>query len=546
MALVQIGAPAIEPLVAALGSKSKSVRNEAGDTLDDLGWKPDHGEAGAAYWATKGRWGECVKIGAPAVQPLVASLEDRAKATRLGAANAHRQIGDANAALALVNSLKDMDGDVRAIAVDALDRVRDPRAVPPLVDALGYREIEVRNAAGNALIRLGAPAVYPLVAVLGNEQVRKAAVGALVSIGVPAVEALATALNAGDWGTRVAAVDALVQIGDPSAVEPLMVTLNDADWATRKIAAEALGKLGDPRAVDPLAAAQKDANKDVRKAAAEALGKLGDARAVEPLAAAQKDANKDVRKVAAEALGKLGDPSAVEPLAGALKDADRDVRKVAVEALGKLGDPRAVDPLVEILDDPNDPDSHDTLRRAACGALGELGALGVPRLIEALSDWRQPVRLAAVRALASAGDQRAVQPFVATLMDSDLEVRRAAVEALDTLGWIPDSSQSAASYWIVKGEWDRCMQVGSPALEPLLEGLTKQYSWSERKRAARCLVEIYQAGGLDAPALAAILRRRERITRRHEDYHHDRVEGCWTTTHSDFDVDEGVGVEFPI
>jgi hypothetical protein len=45
--------------------------------LDGLGWWPDRAEAGAAYWAAKGEWDKCVKIGAPAVLPLIAAFEDQ-------------------------------------------------------------------------------------------------------------------------------------------------------------------------------------------------------------------------------------------------------------------------------------------------------------------------------------------------------------------------------------------------------------------------------------------------------------------------------------
>ena len=55
----------------------------------------------------------------------------------------------------------------------------------------------------------------------------------------------------------------------------------------------------------------------VRVAAAQALGQIGDARVLEPLAAALKDSEWIVRDAAAKALEKIGAP-AVEPLAAAL------------------------------------------------------------------------------------------------------------------------------------------------------------------------------------------------------------------------------------
>jgi HEAT repeat protein len=81
-ALVKIGTPAVLPLIAVL----KIGNTTAANLLDRLGWQPDKGEAGAAYWIAKQRWDKCVEIGASAVESLIAALSDQDPSNRMAAA----------------------------------------------------------------------------------------------------------------------------------------------------------------------------------------------------------------------------------------------------------------------------------------------------------------------------------------------------------------------------------------------------------------------------------------------------------------------------
>ena len=88
-ALGKIGnAHAVELLIAALKESSKYVRLAAAEALDRLGWQPGQDEDGARYWVMKQEWDRCTTVGAPAVQPLIAALSDGSKPVRQGAAQA--------------------------------------------------------------------------------------------------------------------------------------------------------------------------------------------------------------------------------------------------------------------------------------------------------------------------------------------------------------------------------------------------------------------------------------------------------------------------
>jgi HEAT repeat protein len=274
-ALVKIGAPAVEPLIAALKDGDFDVRKAAAGALGEIGWKPDKGEAGALYLIARGKWDECVKIGAPAVEPLIAAL-------------------------------KDGNSDVRKAAAEALGKI----GWKPDKSEAGAHYL-IAQGKWDECVKIGAPAVEPLIAALkdGDSDVRNAAAGALGKIGWKPDKSEAGAhylIAQGKW-------DECVKIGAP-AVEPLIAALKGRDSDVRP-AAGALAKIGAP-AVEPLIAALKDPNSDVRKAAAGALGVIGDARAVRPLIAALEGSG--MRQAAVNALVRLNNE-------GRLGDAERSL-----------------------------------------------------------------------------------------------------------------------------------------------------------------------------------------------------------------------------
>jgi HEAT repeat protein len=147
----------------------------------------------------------------------------------------------------LIACLKHPHQAVPARAAAMLGRIRDPRAVEPLVAMLGERSgARSSAAAAKALGEIGdARAVAPLVA----------------------------ALNDGLSETRMEAASALGKLGDPRTVQPLCRALNDDVGFVREQVVEALDKLGYFRAAQPPIAALRSRHEDVRAAAARLVPK---------------------------------------------------------------------------------------------------------------------------------------------------------------------------------------------------------------------------------------------------------------------------------
>ncbi|MFQ6078745.1 MAG: HEAT repeat domain-containing protein [Thermodesulfobacteriota bacterium] len=157
-----------------------------------------------------------VRIGKPAVEPLIAALKDEDSYIRGYAAEALGEIGDPRAVEPLIAALEDKDPSVSEKVAWALGEIKDRRAVEPLIGALHHEQLWVRRTTA----------------------------------------------------------EAMGKIGDRRAVEALIAAMRDEEALVRLYATEALGEIRDHRVVEPLIAALKDENWDVRRGAAEALRKI--------------------------------------------------------------------------------------------------------------------------------------------------------------------------------------------------------------------------------------------------------------------------------
>jgi len=146
------------------------------------------------------------------------------------------------------------------------------------------------------------------------------------------IESLIDRLNDRNASVRQAAVEALGETRDPSAVEHLIPVLSDANESIRLATVVALGKIGDSRAVEHLVSVLADSNESIRQAAVEALGQIGDLRAVEYLTSLANDPNESIREAVVEALGKISAPQSSESRPS-VKSAESKRIEVAIRAL---------------------------------------------------------------------------------------------------------------------------------------------------------------------------------------------------------------------
>ena len=159
---------------------------------------------------------------------------------------------------------------------------------------------------------------------------------------------------------------------DARAVPHLIELLHDPAWEVREHTVNALGEIGHPSAVPHLIALlQEDLFTSVRFHAASALGKIKDPSAIPALVDTLRDplARAELRWNAAEALGEIGHEKIVPHLVKALEDSNTYVRGRAAVALGRIGHEAAIPHLIKMLEDPA---SSETLNaEAALVTLGQ-------------------------------------------------------------------------------------------------------------------------------------------------------------------------------
>jgi HEAT repeat protein len=161
----------------------------------------------------------------------------------------------------------------------------------------------------------------------------------------------------------------------------------------------------------------------------------------------------EVQTTAAEALGRIG-PAATRPLVAALKTRNRTLRLGIISALAEIGDPEARWALETMT-----RDTSNEIRWQACIALGEVG------------------------------DISSVPVLKASLRDQDKYVRYASALSILKTGYTPANDNDWAWYYAGMQEWEKLVELGSPALLSIINLLSDSDAWV-RQKAVRALGAI--------------------------------------------------------
>jgi len=295
---------------------------------------------------------------------------------------------------------------------------------------------------------------------------------ACAEIGQAAVPVLLEALK--DPGLCPGAIEALGEIGDPSAGWPLLELTRDPKYKIRVMKALLKWK---ENVLPLMFSALKEDDAHIRRVALNILDllpwrptqneigarywalkhnwekciQLGQA-AVPTLVDMLKENDKQIQKEVINALGGIADETALLGLLALLQKPDEEVRKTVLEALGNFKQPEAVAALINHLAD---------------------SAL-VPTVVTALSKIGKP----------------AVGALIQMLSNSDRKMRARAAETLASLGWIPDSDTNRSLYWIARQDWQKCVEVGIGAVDLLLGELNDEETCID---AAQALIQIGDA-----------------------------------------------------
>jgi HEAT repeat protein len=359
-------------------------------------------------------------------------------------------------------------------------------AVTWLADARCYAE------ADNALFLLGVAAIPALLRGAASDELETAAacldlLGRLSpeAVTAEARRALSGALSSPSPDSVRAALGALTRVGDADCMPALVRLLDD----------ESLVSSVEPALV---AISQRNPERALSFVQLGSLqGSLSHATAVVIAALAPR--------------GKLGSLDASELtafLVSLLMSTSHEQRRMALVALAELGMGEALDAVRFAL-----ADEEQAVRVEAVRALGRLkgkdqSIVGVPALLEVVSEARDPVLLlAALRALGESSDPRALSVLGPLVRSIDARVAVAAVEALSRhadprrLSSLFDGLHHAESE-VVKAAMLAIAAEPDPRVIVHLGACLDQSTWDVRRLAADLL------GRAPSEASAALLRAR--------------------------------------
>jgi HEAT repeat protein len=369
--LSKIGdAQAFDPLLELIGSESAAVRQAAIGALNSLG--------------------------APQASERVKSLlDDENPYIRESAVRIAGYFGYRDCASQILDRCQDENEQVRSAAIESLPFFDDDRTVTRLTAALSSETPKVRAAAARAMAHID-----------------KAS----------AVSSLLEAIKDEDAWVRYFAARSL---GSQKALEGIsqltqLVQL-DKIKHVRIAALDALGQIGGEEAAAVAAAALDSGDKDLALPALAALGKNRHSNALPPLIAATRSPDVSIRTSALAALGVRGGDEVIAPLQWAAMNEDPAIFRKAITILGELATPEAIAGLIDLVADP--------LRREAC-IVALAKAHRVEQVATGLSHQNSDVRGGVVEALARMKRERASALLKNALQDNVASVRLAAASAL--------------------------------------------------------------------------------------------------------------------
>ncbi|MDD5436422.1 MAG: HEAT repeat domain-containing protein, partial [Candidatus Omnitrophica bacterium] len=185
---------AIQPLVDLLGRDDRELSEAAANAIYKISDKQDvmllikvlrYINSFARTDVEK----TLVKIGQPAVLPLIEVLKCDDRFVCQSAIEVLGKIGDRQAVKPIIPALKNTEWTIRQASAISLGQIGDKEAIPALTEALKDKEEHVRESAAEALGNIGGKeAIMALVDVSEDEDkdVRKAVAEAIIKINAPA------------------------------------------------------------------------------------------------------------------------------------------------------------------------------------------------------------------------------------------------------------------------------------------------------------------------------------------------------------------------
>lgn len=184
----------------------------------------------------------------------------------------------------------------------------------------------------------------------------------------------------------------------------------------------------------------------------------------------------------------LGTPT-IKTIISAFQDTESQWKiRALAETLGQLEEKRAVKLLIKTLQETDDTITKRCLVRIL-GRLRDQRAIPLLQvLLEKTNDYW--IKLNIIQALGQIGTEQATYILETTLQrETDFWIRTDVARVLFRLNWKPGHDDTASIYWISKGDWNKLIELGTLAVDPLFSALKERNPWV-RKNAIETLKKL--------------------------------------------------------
>lgn len=386
-----------------------------------------------------------VRRDAKAVRPLTRMLRDSDPDVAQAVARALGSIANQPATRALQRALRNTRGTNQLAVCEGLFRCAEALAIE------GSRDVAIEIY--DQLRSLPAP-----------HQVRGGALrGAILTRGKDGVALLREHLRSEDYILFSAACQTALQMPGAQVTQALAAALEDLPADNQILVIRTLGKRADPAALPALFSLAKTGEKSVRLAAIRAMPQIGDASAVPVLVELLADADRQISQTAQESLaalpGKQTDAAvmamvdsreasrqstaielmgrrrmtaATGALLKAARGADREVRPAAIKMVGELGGPDQLPALLDLLTrlkESRDLSAAEQAISAVCVKADEPQSC-TAKLLAALPRADVQAKCTLLRVLRVTGGSDALQAVRAAAKDTNAQIQETAIRVL--------------------------------------------------------------------------------------------------------------------
>jgi HEAT repeat protein len=257
--------------------------------------------------------------------------------------------------------------------------------------------------------------------------------------------------------SQLAVLDAKIKAGGD--VLPFVRTATQSSYLAVRVAAwEALADLGDPASVPPLAKAAATGEPAEREAAREALARVRGAGVREALLKELGSAIPEEKVELLRALGDRGDAEAASVLLENAAAESEPARLAALDALRKTANPKTAVPLLELAaKSKSDADCEPVLKAlcAVCQSGSEKGQTAAA-VLAAMKPLPSAERRLVLPVLAELGTPAALESALAATRDQDPETVK---EAARVLALWPNAAPAASLLELARTTTDPVLQV---------------------------------------------------------------------------------------